>query len=63
MAKGHLGVQTIGCATGERTPTAEEITARQRKNAPALQVLPPKTIVLTLKNFEDYNREPSSNCW
>lgn len=56
--KGHLGVQTIGGAAGEPTPTAEEIAARHRKNAPALQVLSPKTILLTLKNFEDYNREP-----
>jgi hypothetical protein len=56
--KGHLGVQTIGAATGEPAPTAEQITARHRKNAPTLQVLSPKTIVLTLKNFEDYNREP-----
>jgi len=56
--RGHLGVQTIGEATGEPAPSAEEIAARHRKNAPTLQVLSPKTIVLTLKNFEDYNREP-----
>jgi hypothetical protein len=56
--KGHLGVQTIGEATGRPTPTPEEIAARHRKNAPVLQVLSVKTILLELKNFEDYNREP-----
>ena len=56
--KGHLGLQTLGVASGGPEPSREEIAARRRRNTPTLEVLSPKTILITLKNFEDYNREP-----
>jgi hypothetical protein len=56
---GHLGVQDIGPAPAAAAPpeqSAADALAQQLKNAPVIEILSTKTLRLTLKNFEPYNR-------
>jgi len=58
--KGHLGLQNLvvpaaPTAAGD-SPGAS--AAASRKDEPAIRVLSGKTILLTLKSFEDHTREP-----
>jgi hypothetical protein len=56
---GHLGVEDIGPAPAVAPPaqSAADALAQQLKNAPAIEILSTKTLRLTLKSFEPYNRD------
>jgi len=56
---GHLGVEDITAAPAASgpQPSAEDMSARHLKSAPAIEILSTKTLRLTLRNFEPYNRD------
>ncbi len=57
---GHLAVEEITAAraTTAAQPSEEEVAAQRLKSAPTIEILSAKTLRLTLKSFELYNREP-----
>lgn len=57
--RGHLGVEDITAAPAASAPqqSAEDMSAQQLKSAPTIETLSTKTLRLTLKNFEPYNRD------
>jgi hypothetical protein len=58
--RGHLWVNeitTAPAATATQQPSGD-VAAQQLKFAPTIEILSAKTLYLTLKNFELYNREP-----
>jgi hypothetical protein len=70
--RGHLWVEDIAVAPAASTATAaattparsastqlsEEVMAQRLKSAPTLEILSAKTLRLTLKSFDLWNREP-----
>jgi len=58
--RGHLGVEEITAAPAATAPqqSAEDVSAQHLKYAPAIEILSTKTLRLTLKSFEPYNRDP-----
>jgi hypothetical protein len=58
--RGHLGVEEITAApaAGATQQQTEGVAAQQLKNPPTIEILSPKTLRLTLKSFELYNRDP-----
>jgi hypothetical protein len=56
--RGHLRVEDIAAATAPAAPeqSAEDAPAQHLKNAPTIGILSAKTLLLTLKSFELYNR-------
>jgi len=57
--RGHLWVEDITTAPAAAAPErpAEDAAVQHLKSAPAIEVLSTKTLRLTLKNFEPYNRD------
>ncbi len=57
--RGHLAVEEIAASPAPSAPnqSAEEISAQHLKSAPSIEILSARTIRLTLKNFEPYNRD------
>lgn len=57
--RGHLGVEDTTAAPVASAPqqSAEEMSAQHLKSAPTIEILSTKTLRLTLKNFEPYNRD------
>jgi hypothetical protein len=58
--RGHLWVEEITAAPAATAPqqSPEDVAAQHRKNAPTIEILSTKTLRLTLKSFELYNRDP-----
>ena len=56
---GHLRLEDITVAPAASAPeqTAEDASAQHLKSAPTIEILSAKTLRLTLKNFEPYNRD------
>ena len=56
---GHLGVEDIAAVTATKEPqqSPEDLAAQHLKSAPVMEILSAKTLRLTLKNFEPYNRD------
>jgi hypothetical protein len=57
--RGHLGVEDITPAPAAAAPeqSAGGASAQHLKSAPTIEILSTKTLRLTLKNFEPYNRD------
>jgi hypothetical protein len=57
--RGHLAVEDITAAPAAAAPEPSEAhpAAQHLKNAPTIDILSPKTLRLTLKSFEPYNRD------
>jgi len=57
--RGHLAVEDITAAPAASAPqqSAEDASAQHLKSAPSIEILSPKTLRLTLKSFELYNRD------
>jgi len=57
--RGHLGVEDLAAAPAASAPqqSAEDMSAQHFKSAPTIKILSTKTLRLTLKNFEPYNRD------
>jgi len=57
--RGHLGVEDITAAPAASPPqqSAEDLSAQHLKSAPTIETLSTKTLRLTLKSFEPYNRD------
>ncbi|MGD0498596.1 MAG: S41 family peptidase [Bryobacteraceae bacterium] len=58
--RGHLWVEDIAAAPATSAPqqSAEDMSVQHLKNAPTIEILSAKTLLLTLKSFEPYNRDP-----
>jgi hypothetical protein len=58
--RGHLSVEDITAAPAAtaQQPPAEDAAAQHLKNAPTIEILSAKTLRLTLKSFDLYNRDP-----
>jgi hypothetical protein len=57
--RGHLALEDITAAPAATAPeqAAEDRAAQHLKSAPTIEILSPKTLRLTLKSFEPYNRD------
>jgi hypothetical protein len=56
--RGHLAVEDIAAAPAASAPQpSDDASAQHLKSAPAIEILSTKTLRLTLKNFEPYNRD------
>jgi len=59
--RGHLWVEEITAApaaTATQQQSPEDVAAQHLKSAPTIEILSTKTLRLTLKSFELYNRDP-----
>jgi peptidase S41-like protein len=58
--RGHLSVEEITAAPASTAPqqSSEDAAAEHLKKAPTIEILSAKTLRLTLKSFELYNRDP-----